>query len=591
MTAPQTSGQFLAMADSIICLGTNGQVLGHGTFKELRAAGNPVTTLDSDPQAMAGEDDTVDKEPEERDPSNTTNEREVESLQTPDLSVWKFYFTSMGWTNIALLSVFLTVEAGFSAFSYIWITWWSASDDAASSSNPGYWIGAYAAFGVIGTAGLALGTYWTWVVIVPRASKKLHSAILSATMGASMAFLTSTETGVLINRFSQDMRLVDMVLPHGFINTGFNLFSTITQGAIAVAALPYLAPVILFAMAILVLIQRFYLRTSRQLRLLDIEMKAPVFSHFIESLDGLITIRAFGWKPQYLKKSLSLLDSAQRPYYLLLAVQRWLTLVLNLVVAAVAIILVGVGIALRDRVQPGLMGVALVMMTNLGETMAAMIQAWTLLETSLGAISRVKSFAENTPQEEDGSDNTELEVDWPGSGAIEFASVFARHDTAGEPVLKDINLSILPGQRVGICGRTGSGKSSLMMSLLRMVHVESGRITIDGEDITKISPSLLRRRLNCMTQEPFIFGGTVRQNADPLSARSDTDILAALQAVGIRDVIAAKTEAGPPGRSLLDTKLDENFLSHGQRQLFAVARALLRKSSVLLLDEPTSRCV
>jgi ATP-binding cassette, subfamily C (CFTR/MRP), member 1 len=132
---------------------------------------------------------------------------------------------------------------------------------------------------------------------------------------------------------------------------------------------------------------------------LRIEAKAPLFTHFIQSLSGLVTIRAFGWSAPYQDKTLQLLDTAQRPYYLLLCIQRWLVLVLNLVIAGMAILLMGLAVALRDKVSPGLLGVALVMMMSMGSTLGNFVQFWTLVETSLGAIARIKSFSEDTPSE------------------------------------------------------------------------------------------------------------------------------------------------------------------------------------------------
>lgn len=454
MTASRTSNQDLAEADHVLVLGKDGRVIEQGIYEDIKDSAIVVTNNASEEMASYADGDgqSVDKATTSDD---VTQEEERESLHNPDLAVWKFYFDAMGWVKIALLCIFLCVEGGFGAFRSVWLTLWSASEDATSGSRLGYWIGLYALYGVLETAGLALGTFWTWVIIVPAASRKLHSVVLATTMSAPAAFLSNTQTGLFINRFSQDMRLVDMVLPRGFISTGFQLFGTIAQAAVAIAALPYLAPAIPFVAVVLVLIQRFYLRTSRQLRLLDLELKAPVYTHFIESLQGLVTIRAFGWSKHSLRKAFTLLDTAQRPYYLLLSVQRWLTLVLNLVVAALVILLVGLAVALRDRVKPELLGVALVMMTGLGQMIADLIQAWTLLETSLGAVSRIKSFAENTPQETDGPGSLVTNEEWPSEGAIEFRSVFARHDTTGGLVLRDINLSILPGQKVGICGRTG----------------------------------------------------------------------------------------------------------------------------------------
>ncbi|KAH8646856.1 putative ABC transporter [Xylariales sp. PMI_506] len=594
MTAAHPYGGQLAAADHVIVLGLGGKIQQQGTFQHLSQMNGPLAHIEYAEDSNSSE--TNGGGPESMDiidgtSSNVGEEPEVESLRNPDWTVWKYYFSTMGWGNIALLCFFISIESGFGAFRYVWLTWWSASPDAASASHLGYWIGLYAAFAVLEASGLLVAIFWNWVVMVPAASARFHVAVLAATVGASTAFLAGGgTTGQLVNRFSGDMRLVDMMLPPSFIGVAFQLLATTAQAAVVIAAQPYLAPAIPFAAAALVLVQRFYLRTSRQLRLLEIEMKAPVFSHFIESLHGLVTIRAFGWEAAYRDRARGLLGVAQKPYYLLLSVQRWLVLVLNLVVAGVTILLVGLGIALRDRVNPGTMGVALVMMTSLTQLIAELIQAWTLLETSLGAITRIKSFSENTPQEATSSaPGVVVGEQWPPSGSINFQSTCAKHESSGVSVLRDINLSILPGQRVGICGRTGSGKSSLIMSLLRMLEIDAGRITIDGVDIAGVLPSLLRTRLTCVTQDPFIFPASVRRNIDPTGTSSDDDIIAALNTVGLWAVINERAKMNGSEADPLSVEMDQTFLSHGQGQLFSMSRALLRKSSILLLDEPTSR--
>jgi ATP-binding cassette, subfamily C (CFTR/MRP), member 1 len=225
--------------------------------------------------------------------------------------------------------------------------------------------------------------------------------------------------------------------------------SFIAQAGIAIAAVGYFAASLPIILGLIYLIQRFYLRTSRQLRVLEwvrlrgferfesatdilsarIEAKAPLFTHFGESLSGLITIRAFGWVKPYENKSLHLLDTAQRPYYLLLCIQRWLVLVLNLVIAGMAILLMGLAVALRGKINPGLLGVALVMMMSMGHTLDNFVVYWTLLETSLGAVARIKRFSEDTPSElPPGCEGNEVAEDKIAEkGAVEFRDVEVKY--------------------------------------------------------------------------------------------------------------------------------------------------------------------
>ncbi|KAH8702423.1 multidrug resistance-associated protein [Talaromyces proteolyticus] len=591
------STHYLSQADFIIVLGDNGQVLEQGSYPQLRShTGGYIQRLGIQAKQIdeaEGMDDNDNGRSES--PKITTGPLSTPSppdgrRQTSDLSVYKYYFSALGWLRVSVLLLFLVVDAGINGLRYIWVELWSSSSNGASNSRLGYWLGLYGVLSVIEASALALAVFWTWVIIVPAASKNLHSIVLRACMSAPLFFLGNVETGDLVTRFSQDMRLVDMILPRGFISTGFQLFGALSQGAIAIASLPYLAAAVPVLIGVLVLIQRFYLRTSRQLRLLEIELKSPLYTHFIESLAGVTTIRAFSWTHASTTRMLSMLNTAQKPFYLLLCIQRWLELVLNLIVAALAVLLVGAAVALRSHVDPGLLGIALVMMMDLGQVLSDLIQYWTLLETSLGAIARIKDFAEDTPSEDRNMNIQTHEplMGWPSRGEIAFVRTSIAYDCSEEtkPVLNGLHLHIRAGEKIGLCGRTGSGKSTLALSLLRLNELVSGQILIDGQDVSLISRSSLRQRISCLSQEPFLFPGTIRQNADPLNIMTNTDIINALQSVELWDVLVANHIAHE--EAVLDAKLNDSILSQGQKQLFCLARALLKKSKILILDEPTS---
>lgn len=216
------------------------------------------------------------------------------------------------------------------------------------------------------------------------------------------------------------------------------------MAAISVTAVGYFAAILPIVLLVLYFIQNFYLRTSRQLRLLEyvhvqtlialitnrdvrLEANAPLYSHFIESLAGLITIRSFGWADNYIKKNCQLINESQKPYYLLFCIQRWLILVLDLVVAGLALVLVGMAVGLRSRINPGFLGLALVSMMDLSHSLTNLVQFWTSLETSLGAIARIKDFSENTPVEETLNEHLNLDANWPSRGDLSFESVSASY--------------------------------------------------------------------------------------------------------------------------------------------------------------------
>lgn len=353
----------------------------------------------------------------------------------------------------------------------------------------------------------------------------------------------------------------------------------------------YLAAIIPILLGVLFMIQRFYLRTSRQLRLLDLEAKSPLYSFFISSFSGLATIRAFSWSNEAYRQHLQRLDTSQRPFYLLYSIQRWLMLVLELTVAGICVLLVGLSVAIRDKIDPGLLGVALSNVTSFSTTITQVIIYWTDLETSLGAITRIREFIGSTPQEEqqpeDGAADMvspPLPASWPTHGKIAISGLSARYGS--RQVLRGVDLAIEAGQKVAVCGRSGSGKSTLLALLLRLHEANAGTVHIDGINTAHLRVGDLRERIVALPQDPLLLtGSTVRYNLDPggLAADGHTGdkmLWDVLRKTGIDALIA--------DRGGLDVQLDADWLSAGQKQLFCFARVLLRPSRVLLLDEATS---
>ena len=360
--------------------------------------------------------------------------------------------------------------------------------------------------------------------MVPKSGEAFHWALLKTVLGAPMSFFSVTDTGVTVNRFSQDLMLIDMELPVAALNTFATFVLVIAQMILIGVASVYAAvafPIILIA---LFFIQKCYLRTSRQLRLLDLESKSPLYSQFMETLSGLATVRAFGWQHALEQQNQHFLDESQKPFYLLFAVQRWLTLVLDLIVAATAVMLIVLVVKLRGEIDQGFVGVALLNIIMFSQSIKLLLTFWTSLETHIGSIARIKEFTEETKPEHLPSETGTLPPSWPHQGAIEFKSVSASYKPS-EPVLRSVNLTIEAGEKVGLVGRTGSGKSSLVMTIFRMLELSGGSIIIDGLDIATLPREEIRSRLIGVPQDSFLLSGTVRLNIDPRKAKSDTAII------------------------------------------------------------------
>ncbi|PYH49541.1 putative ATP-binding cassette transporter [Aspergillus saccharolyticus JOP 1030-1] len=500
---------------------------------------------------------------------------------TGDYQVYKYYLRSIGWSKTLMFLLFVTVNVFCSTFGQIWLDRWASRGNEQSLLYVTVYV-MLAALNVISMGG------YVWAILIlisPSTARKLHYVVLKTVMGASTSMLATMDSGSILNRFSQDMTLIESQLPVGLMVTVSNLFTAMAAAALIATGSSYMAITVPFLIIAVFVVQHFYLKTSRQLRLLDLESRSPLYSHYLDTINGLSTIQAFGWEERYLKKSFQLLDISQRPYYLLYCIQRWLALVLDLIVAAEAILLVSLAVQLRASTSIGLLGVSLNNILSFNQSLSSLITGWTQLEISLGSIARIKDFEKNMKAEEILEDD-DVPVTWPDRGVIEFKGVTAQYNPSAVS-LKDVSFRVRAGQKVGICGRTGSGKSSLLGTILGMLEITSGSIMVDNVDLATISREAVRERLVTISQEPLlILGCPVRFNADPTGLVPDADIIAALDRVGIWHDVLDEREGG------LDAELGSATLSRGQTQLFGLARAMLKlqhsDSKVLLLDEATS---
>jgi ATP-binding cassette subfamily C (CFTR/MRP) protein 1 len=288
----------------------------------------------------------------------------------------------------------------------------------------------------------------------PKSGAGLHQILLTSVMRAPQSFHDKTDTGITLNRFSQDMTLIDSLLPTAVIITiqgdithlytipvartdnPLALFNCIAMSALISVGSSYMGLTVLALIPSLYFLQDVYLKTSRQMRFLDLEAKSPLYTNFFETLDGISTIRAFGWEQRFKMISNQYLDASQRPYYLMYCIQRWLNLVLQLIIGAMAVFVVGLAVGLRNTSSAGNLGIALTTILTFNTNIQFLLTWWTMLETSLGAISRTKSFTEQTENENKVDEKIIPGNLWPDKGCIEFQNVSASYGSVYSPATK-----------------------------------------------------------------------------------------------------------------------------------------------------------
>ncbi|KAM7197149.1 P-loop containing nucleoside triphosphate hydrolase protein [Rhypophila sp. PSN 637] len=614
------SVKHLPQADNILLLGANSTIRYEGNYAGLIAAGirehnenlqklkgDVIETtvkraFEQDQEEVTQDIKLPSKEEEEYAPTMTNADVPVpnssflsdKDRMTGDSTVYRYYLASLGKMSIIAFSVFGIGWGFFYNFGYIWLRLWSR--DTAESYSRAFYLGIYGLWQFGGLASIIL-CYWTSYTMMAKISgSRLHRSALRSVIHAPLSFSTATDIGVITNLFSQDMTLIDNELPVAVTNLALDICNALGMAAVIAASSPYLVISYPILMVVLYLVQKFYLRTARQLRLLDLEAKSPLYTHFLDTGKGLATIRAFGWKRDSTRAAFDKLDASQKPAYLLAMVQRWLLFVLLCIVAVLAVLVVTLATQTTSQ-STGFTGASLVSLMTFGDILNYIIRWWTQLETSIGAVTRLKALNDKVLPESFGDETQPVATEWPAHGAIEMNDISAsygnkhtpdHHQTAAaeqdnespNSVLANLSLSIAAGEKVAICGRSGSGKSSLILLLLRMLDPLpscSKDIIIDGVGLHSIARGDVRNRIIAMSQDPVFLPGEVslKGQLDPHNSSTAAECHAVLELVGLGNLATLTADEF----GLDDEILHPESLSGGQKQLFNLARTVLRARS------------
>ncbi|GAA6053294.1 hypothetical protein JCM3770_006670 [Rhodotorula araucariae] len=481
-----------------------------------------------------------------------------------------------------------------------------------------FWLVVYCLLAVVNLT-LMTGrvAYFSWGGI--QASRRIYRQLIVRILQAPIRFFDSTPTGRILNRLSKDMETIDQELPSTALYLLLEILMIIgIIGTVSTALPSFLVAGVLISIFYWVLGQ-IYLASSRELKRFESVTRSPIFSVFGESLQGVATIRAYGDASRFMKQIFGLLDDNNRPFFTLWAVNRWLSFRVDTAAGAVSLI-AALFVIFARKMDPALAGFVMSFAMAFADRALWTTRLWSQLEMQANSVERVQEYLELEQENQGGVKPPAI---WPTRGAtIEVKNLTAAYAPGLPNVLKDVSFTVKGGEKIGIVGRTGSGKSSLALSFFRFIEPRSGSITIDGLDINSLRLEDLRSRLTIVAQEAALFKGSLRFNLDPFAQHSDRDVWDALRRVqmaapgvsgitpkptpgqsrvaspapGDEDGSEAETAAADDTDRYVVKSLDmevteggKNF-SAGQRQLLALARGILKlkSSSILILDESTA---
>ncbi|KAI0814233.1 putative ABC transporter [Xylaria sp. FL0064] len=597
------SSQYFQLADHIVVLGERG-VIEQGSWKEIKAKASSVAKFSS---SNHGKDNTVLSASFDKLSAQVRAKDEIKldlERHTGDPSLYGYYFSFIGLTNLAILITTTAIYDFFITVPPYWLRLWVEVGGRDSAFYIGGLLISFMSWFSTSIMGWCLA-----IRLAPHSGSQLHRHLLHIVASAPLSYFSQTENGSILNRFSQDIQIIDKQLPSALSTVLVQILKLLAQIVILCIAEKWLVIYLPVCAAVVYIVQKVYLQTSRQLRFLELQSHAGVFSSFLESIEGLDTIRSFGWSKSVVQDNIVRVDKFQRAGYLLLCLQQWLNIVLDFLTAVVTISVVAIAVTFRGTVSGAQIGIALNLMLVVNTTLPKLVLSWTELETSMSSIARLKSLATSISPEGGEAESSEPAENWPFKGHVEFKNVTASY-LSSSTALRDVNLSIPAGQKLVVCGRTGSGKSTLLLTLLRLLELKSGKIEVDGVDIKGVNIDLLCRRcFISASQDPLLLSNeTLRFNLDPDTSVSDETVIEILTKAGLwPHFLADKSHSGKKRvtrhisasdeHGILDRKISHfQELSVGQCQLFALCRALVKVASlrrsgikpVILLDEVTS---
>ena len=592
---------YLSQVDQIIVI-DQGIILEQGTYKDLVMNQSHLSTLI---QVKEINDETSEEKVAVPLKTNVTNVDEPKVITTTaeaklvkeessetgrvKSSTYLAYLKSMGYSFSIIFVTLVAVQQSLHLGGNIWLSQWSDANNSKKeeeTNSAEYFLQGYIYIGVAEMI-IKLLNDLTFYFRCARASKTVHKNLLYNVMKSPMNFFDTNPMGRILNRFTSDLDTMDQKIPQELLDFTWCLIECLVIILLICTTTPLFVAVVIPLLALYFCIQNVYIASSRQIKRLYSVSKSPIFAHFSETTNGAQTIRAYGQEARFIQESQNRMATNVKSVYPNLMSNRWLGVRLenigNLFIFFAALF----AVLARDRLTPGQAGLSITSSMQIIAALVWVVRQACMLETDSVAIERIMEYTNNeqeAPWQLETDETLRKSSKWPVKGSIKFHDYQTRYRPGLDLVLKGIDMEIDGQEKIGICGRTGAGKSSLTMALFRIVEATQGKISIDGQDISLLGLQTLRSRLTIIPQDPVLFTGDLRFNLDPVGEHSDSALWKSLELAHLKNHVSTNLASG------LDSQVTEgggNF-SVGQRQLICLARALLRKTQILVLDEATA---
>lgn len=525
--------------------------------------------------------------------ASTRPAQEANAQGSVSWDVYKRYAKSAsasGWTLFIYFAANLLTQV-LQVGRDVVLKQWGSYNDKHGGGTPAdtrFYLGLYAVVGIGASIAVCVSPFILYVYLVIASARHWHDSMFHTVLRAPLQWFEATPVGVSLNRFSKDVNSIDETLPrvlHGFFRTTVVVLGVLI--VISASVPPFLIAIVPLYFAYRAIL-RYYLATSRELKRLDAVSKSPIFSWFQESLGGLSTIRAFGQTERFTATNETRVDRNQQAYFPSVSTNRWLAVRIEFMGATIIVIASALAVTLITRgvskIDAGLVGLMMSQALSTTQALNWVVRSASEVEQNIVSVERAIQYTE-LPAEAPYHSEAEAAPpkDWPTAGALEFRGYSTKYRPNLPLVLKQLSFSVKPGERIGVVGRTGAGKSSLTLALFRIIEAAEGSILLDGVDTSKIGLKDLRSSIAIIPQDASLWGGSLRDNLDPTGKSTDAALWQALEQAKLKDHVKSM-------KGGLDAELSEgasNF-SAGQRQLICIARALLRGAKVMVLDEATS---